>query len=99
MYLSLNQLLSASQLAVTHQATSTLTKPSVIGYLPLLRKLLESIPALQQLFSKLFRAIRHKHADTRKREKDEMVDDLIADALADPDGLRDDTAEQRGTVD
>jgi cytochrome P450 len=64
----------------------------VIGVLQVISKLLEGLPALQQLFDKLFAISKEAHADKRKRNKDEYIDDLIADALADrdDDGMRDD---------
>ena len=61
-----------------------------MGVLHLIVKLLDGLPAVQQLFCQLFKISKEKHADHRKQEKDDFVDDLIADALADDDWLRDD---------
>lgn len=67
----------------------------MIGVLQAISKLLEGLPALQQLFDKLFSISKESHADKRKRDKDEFIDDLIADALADrdDDGMCDDEVE------
>ena len=61
-----------------------------MGVLHLIIKLLDGFPAVQQFLRDAFKIAKEKHADQRKQEKDDFVDDLIADALRDGDGLRDD---------
>ena len=53
-------------------------------------KLLDGFPAVQQFLRDAFKIAKEKHAAQRKQAKDDFVDDLIADALADDDGMRDD---------
>ena len=66
-----------------------------MGFVTLVIKLLDGFPAIQQFLRDAFKISKQTHADIRKREKDQFVDDLISDVLADPDGLRDDSKRQR----
>ena len=61
-----------------------------MGVLHLIIKLLDGFPAVQQFLRDAFKIAKEKHAYQRKQAKDDFVDDLIADALADDDGMRDD---------
>lgn len=61
-----------------------------MGVLHLIIKLLDGFPAVQQFLRDVFKIAKQKHADKRKQAKDDLVDDLIADALRDDDGLRND---------
>lgn len=61
-----------------------------MGVLHLIIKLLDGFPAVQQFLRDVFKIAKQKHADKRKQAKDDFVDDLIADALRDDDGLRND---------
>lgn len=70
----------------------------MIGWLKLIKQLLGAIPVLKQLSAFLWQESKNVHADKRRQSKDDEVDRLIADALADSDGLRHHEAgQQHGT--
>jgi len=70
----------------------------VIGLFKLIKQLLGAIPVLKQLSAFLWQESKNVHADKRRQSKDDEVDRLINDALADPDGLRHhEASQQRGT--